>query len=87
MSRIKSVNHGFNEVNDECARIFVNLVIYMHAKNSDEMPLLMYFISKLHPMKTGSCKYLRDHFSCIHVSCNVTGLLSLKRPILVKAFK
>lgn len=52
MSRIKSVNHGFNEVNDECARIFVNLVIYMHAKNSDEMPLLMYFISKLHPMKT-----------------------------------
>lgn len=61
--------------------------IYMHAKNSDEMPLLMYFISKLHPMKTGSCKYLRDHFSCIHVSCNVTGLLSLKRPILVKAFK
>lgn len=61
--------------------------IYMHAKNSDEMPLLMYFISKLHPMKTGSCKYLRDHFSCIRVSCNVTGLLSLKRPILVKAFK
>lgn len=41
MSRIKSVNHGFNEVNDECARIFVNLVIYMHAKNSDEMPLLI----------------------------------------------
>lgn len=61
--------------------------IYMHAKNSDEMPLLMYFISKLHPMKTGSCKYLRDHFSCIHVSCNVIGLLSLKRTILVKAFK
>lgn len=41
MSRIKSVNHGFNEVNDECARIFVNLVIYMHANNSDEMPLLI----------------------------------------------
>lgn len=47
MSRIKSVNHGFNEVNDECARIFVNLVIYMHAKNSDEMPYFNVFYFKI----------------------------------------
>lgn len=84
---IKFVNYGFNEVNDECVCIFVNLVIYMYVKNLDEMFFLMYFILKLYLMKIGSWKYLWDYFSCIYVFCNVIGLLSFKRFILVKVFK
>lgn len=61
--------------------------IYMYVKNLDEMFFLMYFILKLYLMKIGSCKYLWDYFSCIYVFCNVIGLLSFKRFILVKVFK
>lgn len=44
---IKFVNYGFNEVNDECVCIFVNLVIYMYVKNLDEMFYFNVFYFKI----------------------------------------
>lgn len=47
----------------------------------------MSLFSKLHPLKTGSRKSLRDHCNCIHASRNATGLLSLSCTILVDMAK
>lgn len=41
------INYGFNEVNDECVCIFVNLVIYMYVKNLDEMFYFNVFYFKI----------------------------------------